>query len=306
MKRGAIVEANGSPAFYGRRLSKSLSHWKQVAKSIANPILGLRSKPLALDMTMNPLRFACLLIASLFLGSCTTTPITGSSAFNLFSPADDCELGTEAYSQFTADATLVTSNSGNKGEWKQTVEKVMADLASVAEDQGYSYEAKLIDDDGTVNAWCLPCGKMAVYTGILPICEDATGLAVVMGHEIGHAIARHGTRRMSLDTAVQAALTLATSDEDLQSLGVLAYEYGAALPFGRSHELEADHIGLVLMARAGYDPREAIAFWERMESLGGASGTPEWLSTHPSHETRAEELQALMPQVMGTYLANKP
>ncbi len=224
----------------------------------------------------------------------------------MFSPEEDCELGTEAYSQFTAEATLVTTSFGDKGKWKDTVEKVMSDLASVAEEQGYAYEVKLIDDDSTVNAWCLPCGKMAVYTGILPICKDATGLAVVMGHEIGHAMARHGTQRMSLDTAVQTALSLATSDENLQSLGSLAYQYGAALPFGRNHELEADHIGLILMARAGYDPREAVVFWERMESLSGGGSTPEWLSTHPSHETRAKELEALLPEAMKSYMANKP
>ena len=251
-------------------------------------------------------RLVCALAIGLLATACTTTPITGSSAFNMFSTAQDCELGTEAYSQFTADAPLVTTNWGTKGEWKNTVEKVMNDLASVAEDQGYDYDVKLIDDDGTVNAWCLPCGKMAVYTGILPVCDDAIGLAVVMGHEIGHAIARHGTQRMSLDSAVQTLLSVATSDETLQSLGAAAYEYGAALPFGRDHELEADHIGIVLMARAGYDPREAVAFWGRMDQLNGGSSTPEWLSTHPSHETRAQELEELMPMAMEIYLANQP
>jgi predicted Zn-dependent protease len=255
---------------------------------------------------MNLLRLTSALALGLLLTACSTTPITGNSAFNMFSAAQDCELGTEAYSQFTAGATLVTTSYGNKGKWKTTVEKVMNDLASVAEDQGYAYEVKLIDDDGTVNAWCLPCGKMAVYTGILPICEDATGLAVVMGHEIGHAIARHGTQRMSMDSAVQALLSVATQDANLQDLGALAYQYGAALPFGRDHELEADHIGLVLMARAGYDPREAVTFWGRMDQLSGGGGSPEWLSTHPSHETRAQELEELMPMAMEIYLANQP
>ena len=255
---------------------------------------------------MKPLRLFVALALGLLASSCTTTPITGSSALNLFSIDQDCEFGTEAYSQFTADATLVTTTWGSKGQWKGTVEKVMTDLAAVAEDQGYTYEVKLIDDDATVNAWCLPCGKMAVYTGILPICDDATGLAVVMGHEIGHAIARHGTRRMSMDSAVQTLLSMATDDANLQSLGAVAYEYGAALPFGRDHELEADYIGVVLMARAGYDPREAVAFWGRMAELSGESSTPEWLSTHPSHETRVEELEGLMPMAMEIYLANQP
>ncbi len=236
--------------------------------------------------------------------ACETTPITGTSAFNLFSLEDDCEMGAEAYSQFTAEETVVTTNWGDNGKWKKTVETVMSDLAAVAEDQGFEYEVKLLDNDGTVNAWCLPCGKMAVYTGILPVCQDAAGLAVVMGHELGHAIARHGTQRMSADSLAASAIELLAGAEYAE-LGVMAYQYGVAMPFGRGDELEADHIGLILMARAGYDPREAVDFWTRMDALG-SGGTPEWLSTHPSHGTRVDELQDLMPQAMAIYQSVTP
>jgi predicted Zn-dependent protease len=255
---------------------------------------------------MKPLRQLVLLVAGIALASCTTTPITGSSGFNMFSVEEDCELGVEAYSQYTADATIVTSNFGSNGQWKKTVEKVMADLAAVAEDQGFSYEVQLISDDETVNAWCLPCGKMAVYTGILPICQDATGLAVVMGHEIGHAMARHGTQRMSTDGLAQSAIGLLGTEAAVQEAAALAYDTLVSKPFGRGHELEADHIGLILMARAGYDPQEAVNFWQRMDEMTGGSSTPEWLSTHPSHSTRVEELEALLPEAMAIYLANQP
>lgn len=253
---------------------------------------------------MPTLQKLVVLTLLLLVAACETTPITGKKAFNIFSIEEDCAMGAEAYTQFTADETVITTSWGDDGQWKQTVETVMADLAAVAEDQGFEYEVKLLDNDGTVNAWCLPCGKMAVYTGILPVCQDAAGLAVVMGHEIGHAIARHGTQHMSMDSIASLGLEL-LGNEDYAALGAMAYEYGAALPFGRDHELEADHIGLILMARAGYDPREAVDFWTRMDALG-SSGTPEWLSTHPSHETRIQEIEALLPQALEIYASVQP
>ncbi|MDF1800725.1 MAG: M48 family metallopeptidase [Planctomycetota bacterium] len=251
--------------------------------------------------TLSKVLVLALLVA---LAACQTTPITGKYAFNVFSEEEDCQMGTEAYGQFTAESTVITTNLGSDGQWKKTVEQVMADLAAVAEDQGFDYEVKLLDEDGTVNAWCLPCGKMAVYTGILPVCQDANGLAVVMGHEIGHAIARHGTQRMSTDSLAQTALELLGND-DYETAGALIYQYAAALPFGRAHELEADHIGLILMARAGYDPREAVNFWTRMDALG-SGGSPEWLSTHPSHSSRIDQIQDLMPEALAIYESLQP
>jgi predicted Zn-dependent protease len=245
-----------------------------------------------------------LAVPLLALAACQTTPITGSLAFNVFSIADDCELGTEAYTQFTSGASVVTTNWGQTGEWKKTVERAMQNLSSVADQQGFAYEVKLIKEDETVNAWCLPCGKMAVYTGILPVAQDEAGLAVVMGHEIGHAIARHGTQRMSKDSIAQAALSL-LGDENYEQLGAMAYDMIISLPYSRKNELEADHIGLILMARAGYDPRGAIDFWQRMEALGG-SGGPEFLSTHPSNGKRIDELQQLMPEALAIYQGLQP
>ena len=245
-----------------------------------------------------------LLVLPLALAACQTTPITGKSAFNLFSIEEDCELGSPAYGEFTASETVITTNSGVDGQWKQTVKQVMEDLAAVAEDQGFAYEVKLLEADDTVNAWCLPCGKMAVYTGILPVSQDANGLAVVMGHEIGHAIARHGTQRMSTDSLAQIGFSL-LNDQNYAQYGALAYEMLVQLPYGRAQELEADHIGIILMARAGYDPREAIDFWSRMDALGSSS-TPEFLSTHPSHGSRIEQLEALMPEAMAIYQSVTP
>jgi predicted Zn-dependent protease len=142
---------------------------------------------------------------------------------------------------------------------------------------------------------------MAVYTGILPVCKGETGLAVVMGHEIGHVVARHGTERMTLALGSSAALSLVNLG-DYAQLGQLALEYTLNRPFGRDQESEADEIGLIYMARAGYDPREAIAFWERMESLG-SGGAPEFLSTHPSHETRVKRLTAKLPEALEVWRA---
>lgn len=248
-------------------------------------------------------RLLLLLPLALATG-CETTPITGSKSFNMFSIQEDCELGESAYTEFTAGETIVTSNWGADGKWKQTVETVMQRLAVVAEEQGFAYEVKLIEEDSTVNAWCLPCGKMAVYTGILPVAQDANGLAVVMGHEIGHAIARHGTQRMTTAGLAQMGFSLITNP-DYAQYGALAYDVLIDKPHGRDQELEADHIGLILMARAGYDPREAVAFWSRMDALGSSS-TPEFLSTHPSHGTRIEQIESLLPEAMAIYQANQP
>lgn len=222
---------------------------------------------------------------------CMTTPVTGRTAFNVFSPAEDVKLGTEAYEQILAEEKLVTS-----GPEKAMVEGVMTRLAAVADDAGYAWEVRLIDNDEMVNAFALPGGKMAVYTGILPICEDETGLAVVMGHEIGHVVAQHGTERMSRSVGVEFLLGLVDLG-DYAQLADLALQYGVELPFSRHHESEADHIGLVYMARAGYDPRAAVGFWSRMNA-GGGDRPPELLSTHPSPDTRISRLEELMPEAV--------
>jgi predicted Zn-dependent protease len=174
---------------------------------------------------------------------------------------------------------------------------------------GFHWEFNLIDDPKTVNAWCMPGGKVAFYTGIMPLCQDETGVAVVMGHEVAHAIANHGRERMSEGMVAQLGLNTlsaalgqhptATKQLMLQAVGV-GTQIGM-LKFSRQHESEADRIGLVFMAMAGYDPNKAIEFWQRMESQQNGSAPPEWLSTHPSHSTRIADLKKEMPEAMKYY-----
>jgi predicted Zn-dependent protease len=238
------------------------------------------------------------LALALVAAACNTVPVTGRRAFNLFSESDDMQLGLTAYQEVLAEEHVIAA-----GPEAQMVERVMQRLAAVAEDPGFEWEVKLLDASDTVNAFCLPGGKMCVYTGILPIAQGEAGLAVVMGHEIAHAVARHGTERLSQSTAAELVLAAASPQlekhQELAGLLLAGYQLGS-LGWGRKQESEADHIGLIYMARAGYDPREAVRFWERMSALGG-SGVPEWLSTHPSDETRASNIEALMPEAMEEY-----
>ena len=173
----------------------------------------------------------------------------------------------------------------------------------------FEWEFNLIKDDKQANAWCMPGGKIAVYTGILKFTQDETGLAVVMGHEVAHALARHGNERMTQGIGIgilSAALAFGLSDSDpgtrslfLGAVGAGA-QYGIILPFGRSQESEADRLGLQLMARAGYNPEAAIPFWERM--AGNSKGAPpEFLSTHPSHDTRIADIESFLPEALIYY-----
>ncbi len=232
--------------------------------------------------------------------ACVSTPVTGRRALNLFSQEDDMQLGAQAYSEYTSSVPLVTS-----GAQHDMVVRVMQRIVAVTDDPGYEWEVRLLDDPKTVNAFCLPGGKMAVYTGILPVTKTEAGLAAVMGHEIGHAVARHGTERMSNEmlTGTLIGFTLQSAGaSEYQELALAGKEVLLSLPWGRKQELEADRIGLMYMARAGYDPREAIEFWKRMAALGGGGG-PEWLSTHPSDAVRVRELEALLPEALAAYQA---
>ena len=232
-----------------------------------------------------------VLISSLSTG-CVTTPVTGRSQFNMLSLGDDKSLGLQAYGEILKDAQFVES-----GKQHDQVQRVVSNLVAVADDPGdFDWEVKLVKDDATVNAWCLPGGKMAVYTGILPFTQTETGLAVVMGHEIGHAVARHGAERMTQQMGLEVAVALAGGEGWGQYAGAAANLF-ISLPWGRKQELEADHIGLIYMARAGYDPREAERFWTRM-SAGKEGAPPEFMSTHPSDETRIAQIQDLLPEAM--------
>jgi predicted Zn-dependent protease len=250
-----------------------------------------------------------------FLNSCATVPLTERKSLHLVSDSELVALSIEQY-----DSTLKASKLSSDPQKVQMVRRVGARIAKATEDllrergleaeiKNFKWEFNLIDDPKVVNAWCMPGGKVAVYTGILPIVKDETGLAVVMGHEIAHAIAKHGNERMSEGLLVQlggVGLSVAlgtqpgaTHDLFMQAYGVTT-GVGIMLPHSRLQESEADHIGLILMAKAGYDPREAIPFWKRMNEQGG-SRPPEFLSTHPAPESRIQDIQALIPEAMRYY-----
>lgn len=254
-------------------------------------------------------RWALGLLAGLLLVACATVPITGRKSLILIPEGDEVALGADSYRQVLAQSQLVAS-----GPELEMVRRVGEKLARVCDRPDYSWEFNLLRDDATVNAFCLPGGKVAVYTGILKVTQNEAGLATVVGHEIAHAIARHGGERMTDQLALQiGGMGLAELMKDkspaTRNLVLAAYgvggQVGVMLPFGRSQESEADHIGLIYMARAGYDPRQAIAFWQRMEELNTGQAPPEWLSTHPSHGHRVQDLQKWLPEASAEYEATR-
>jgi len=252
--------------------------------------------------------------ALLLLAGCATVPGTGRSQFRLTSLAMEMGLGADAYDSELAEAKLITS--GSDYEMVQRVGQRIADAAVrlYAEPAAeFDWEIVLVDDPKTVNAWCLPGGKMAVYTGLLPVTQNEDALAVVVGHEVAHAVARHGGERMSQELTFEVGLGLAaTRMDDMEPgerdalLGALigVGTYGVLYPFSRTQENEADELGLYMSAWAGYDPREAIGLWQRMARMGG-SKPPELLSTHPADDTRIEHMKDLMPEALRLYEEGK-
>jgi len=228
--------------------------------------------------------------------ACYTVPITGRKSVNLLTPQQEVQLGTQYYQDVLAKEPVVRS-----GAQAQMVERVMQRLVAVADGPDYPWEVTLIQDDSMANAFALPGGKMAVYTGILPVTEDEAGLAVVMAHEIGHVIAHHGSERMTAQMGSDLISDLLSSktevSPDVWSMGL---NLAAGMPFNRYQESEADHIGLILMARAGYDPTRAIEFWQGMAARSKGS-PPEFLSTHPSDATRIAGLKKLLPEALDVY-----
>jgi predicted Zn-dependent protease len=189
------------------------------------------------------------------------------------------------------------------------VERYLAEQGLSSRLEGYHWEFNLVESKD-VNAWCLPGGHVVVYSGILPVTQDEAGLAVVLGHEIAHAIAEHGAERMSQQMLAEAggavlSVLLAEKPAETRAAWLAAYgagaEVGVLLPFSREQESEADRLGLSFMAMAGYDPRAAAPFWRRMAGLKGGKGTPEFLSTHPADETRIAALERELPEAMGRY-----
>ena len=245
------------------------------------------------------------LLTVLAFVACTAAPYTRRSQLILLSPDQESKLGAQAFREVLKKGRVDARPTVNR-----PVEEVGRRLARAANRPDYKWEFAVIDDPKQVNAFALPGGKVAVYTGLFPVAQDTTGLAVVLGHEISHVLARHGAERMSQGLVAEVGGTLlgaflgggATANAILAAYG-LGAQVGVLLPFSRTQESEADHIGLLLMARAGYDPRAALAFWQRMERTGG-NGPPEFLSTHPSHGSREQQIEAWLPEAMRHYEAS--
>ena len=239
------------------------------------------------------------------VAGCATAPYTHRGQLILVSPEEETKLGAQAYQQVLAKSRL-----DSRPAVVAPVEAVGRRLAAAADQPRYQWRFAVIDDPKQQNAFALPGGKVAVYTGILPVAVDTNGLAVVLGHEIAHAIARHGAERMSQTMAAQAGQSVlgalfggGPGTETILAAYGLGAELGVLLPYSRAQESEADHIGLLLMARAGYDPHGALVFWQRMQQQAGAEGPPQFLATHPSHGTREQQLRAWLPEAVPYYEA---
>jgi len=247
--------------------------------------------------------------------SCETNPYTERPQLLLLPLSSEIHLGEQAYQQVLKDPKTRISHDPKETE---PVKRVAARIIEATKQSKYAdtanrfaWDVTVIKDDKTVNAFALPGGKIAVYTGIFPVAKTEAGLAAVLGHEVTHALARHGAERMSQGLVAEIALNAAaiglqlkgsdpqSSSAIMQALG-LGAQVGVLLPFSRAHESEADHVGIILAAQAGYDPREAIHLWERMEQAGGGQ-PPEFVSTHPSHGTRIKQLEAWMPEALSYY-----
>ena len=263
--------------------------------------------------------FAFLFSFLLIVVACKTVPLTGRKGLKLMKSSEINSMSFQQYNELKSSSNLSTNREqvemvkrvGQRIQMATTQYLTQKGHAELLE--GYEWEFILIESD-QVNAFCMPGGKVAFYTGILPYCENETGVAVVMGHEIAHAIAEHGNERMSQALVQQLggiALAVSVSNEspENQALFMTAYglgtQYGAMLPFSRLHESEADELGLYFMAMAGYDPQDAPKFWERMAQSGGGK-PPEFMSTHPSDQRRIDDLNSHMPKALTFYKKSKP
>ncbi len=249
---------------------------------------------------------AAVLLLSALVVACYKAPVTGRSQFIILSQAQENEMGLTAFNEVLKNETISTNENYN-----EAVTRVGQRIAAVSHTQNYNWDFKVIEDDEQINAFALPGGKVGIYTGILPVAETEAGLATVMAHEVAHVAARHGGERVSTGIlaqlgAVGVSAAMGGSDPYVYEAVMQAYGLGAnvgvLLPFSRSQESEADRIGLIYMAKAGYDPREAVAFWQRMDAAAkGKSTPPEFLSTHPGYETRISNLQLWLPEAMTYY-----
>lgn len=258
-----------------------------------------------------------LVSTSAGLQSCFKNPVTGRSSLNVMPESEMRQMATQQYATVKSQSQVVKGTKDAEmvqrvGERvSRAVEEYLKSIGKYELVSNYQWEFSLINDN-QVNAWCMPGGKVAFYTGIMPLCQNEAGVATVMGHEIAHAIARHGNERFSQQLAAQlgdVALSVALSEkpQETQQLYRTAYgavaTYGVILPYSRSHESEADHMGLIFIAMAGYNPNEAVNFWQRMAAMGGQK-PPEFLSTHPSDSRRIRDLKKQIPEAMTYYKPN--
>ena len=248
-----------------------------------------------------PRRVALVALAAT-LFACATVPYTDRTQLLLTSAEQEAALGAEVYQHVLAAEAIVRDP-----RLVEPVREVGRRIAAVADRPEYNWEFNVVDEPQTANASVLPGGKVIVYSGLFPVARDTAGLAAVMAHEVGHAIARHGGERMSQTTLLQALGTglsiafegsSAATQQGVMAAFGLGAQYGVLLPFSRSQESEADHIGMILMAKAGYDPQAALELWERFEAQGSA-GPPEFLSTHPSYGTRQQQIRNWLPEARG-------
>ena len=254
------------------------------------------------------------LLTIVFLWSCAKVPVTGRRQINLLPESQLMSMSLTEYQNFLGQNNTLPPSNGDAAmvqrvgnEIADAVERYLKRHGQGNRVDGFQWEFNLVQDP-TVNAWCMPGGKVVFYTGILPVTKDEAGLAVVMGHEIAHAIARHGNERMSQGLVAQAGgigLQLAIQEQPVLTQDLLLQSYGVGsqlgvLKFSRLHESEADRMGLIFMAMAGYNPEEAVSFWQRMSAQGGAK-PPEFLSTHPHDDTRIADLKEHMPEALTHY-----
>jgi predicted Zn-dependent protease len=256
-----------------------------------------------------------LLLMSILFVQCSTVPITGRKQLNLIPASQMQSLSYQQYGDFlktnklstNQSATLMVRSVGVRIQ--KAVEQYMAQNNMSSSLAGYNWEFNLVEDP-QVNAWCMPGGKVVVYTGILPITKDENGLAVVLGHEIAHAIAQHGDERMSQGLitqlggmALQKAIETkpAVTQQIFMTAFGLGTQVGVMLPYSRLQESEADHLGLIFMAMAGYDPNLAVPFWQRMSSMNTGQKPPEFLSDHPADATRIQDIQKELPEANKYY-----
>ena len=262
---------------------------------------------------MRTLSCICFVV---LMAACAKNPITGRNQLALLSENQLQEMAAQEYQQFLNQNKVVSPNSSRDAEMVKRVgqrvtsaiQKYYTEKGLTAELEGFNWEFNLVESK-EANAWAMPGGKVAVYTGLLPITQNEAALSVVVGHEIAHALAKHGNERMSQAMVAQgigvAGEVLTSNNARVNSIFANIYgpaaQVGVLLPNSRKQELEADRYGLIFTAMAGYNPQEAIPLWQRMQQAAGANRPPEFLSTHPSEENRIAKLQQLMPEALKYY-----